>query len=372
MTMMYLLVMFLSLWIMIARDLKLVKYTGRIFVLILILSIFVKIKLSLLFFITLIYVGIAIYAFIKEGPKYLSGTQTRNRFKKWFMHPLEFIGLSIFNFIFSSLPLEWSSWTLGKLAEIFGPMTRGEKTIKMNLDYIKPEWNTPEFRKKIWNDWGRSFAEGLFIDYYAKHEDKYITYKNKNLLNKMQELPVFMTALMHYGTMGIMALPFSKLPLITGIVYRFPNNPLSDKILRKTFGEGVAPVEYISKGQPRQILERLKKGGNVAISPDLRIKEGEDLTFFGKPAQTSTGIVKMAILFKIPIVLCYVHRTHGVHHEIVTEAIVNPIPAKTREESEKKTMQHINDLMEKIIKKDPVQWFWMHTRWGKNLCNKKH
>lgn len=85
--------------------------------------------------------------------------------------------------------------------------------------------------------------------------------------------------------------------------------------------------------------------------------------FFGHETGTGMGLTVMAKRTGAPVVLCYDHRNEDGTHTIYCEP---EIPFEEKETKEK-TLQHMTqvytDHIEKIVKKHPEQWMWVHRRW---------
>ncbi len=354
-----------SLWIMIAKDRRIVLMDLAFWALFFLDYVF-PIPHKIVLAIAVMYICFGVWAAIIPERIYLE-KHRRTWFKKWFMHPMEFIGYKVFAGFFKLLPLTWTSWFFGKIMRYLAPLANANKIAQRNLEYVMPELNNKEFLGNLWENWGRAFGEGLHSRTYMKHQDKYIKYENKKLLDEANKSAPYFVAMMHNGYMGLFAIPFQKFQKTSGIVYRFPNNPLMDKALQENFGDGLAKIEFIPKGQARMIIRRLQDGGVVAITPDHRADEGEKLTFFGKPAMTSTGITRLARKFNCDILVAHVERTHGVYHKIVFDKIVKVPHTDDAVRDEINGMQEVNDIMEQVIRKNPSEWLWMHTRWGKRI-----
>ena len=84
----------------------------------------------------------------------------------------------------------------------------------------------------------------------------------------------------------------------------------------------------------------------------------------GVPAKTSTGITQLARKFNLPILLGHVERTHGAHHILSFDEIVNVPHTDDAVADEMNGMKMVNDAMGRIIKSKPDEYLWMHRRWA--------
>lgn len=355
------LLMFISLWIATAKDIKPVKYLNLFFLIFLLVTAIININTLYLLPIGATYIGFAIYALFAKWPTY-AVDKPRKFKKRWIQHPAEVLGHRTFIWIFKLVPLPVLSWVGGKLLETFGPKTRRQKIAEKNLAMIMPENNNPEFIKKMWNNWGRTFAEGLKYPTYKKHMKRYITIKNHEIFKNSGQTLI---ALPHMGYMGLMSLSFIKGGKKIGVTYKFPSNPLSNEILLENYGDTqVDEVSFIHTGNAFPMMRALKNGDSLNINSDQRVHAGERLLFLGRPARTSTGITQLARKFNLPIIIGHVQRTHGAHHMVVFDEMVNIPRTDDAHADEVAGMQMVNDAMGRAIRKSPSEYLWVHRRWA--------
>ena len=92
---------------------------------------------------------------------------------------------------------------------------------------------------------------------------------------------------------------------------------------------------------------------------DQRVSEGEKISFFGKPALTTTLPAQLSTKFNIDIIPVFIERKKDGRFEIeFNEAISSKDYKNKRELSEE-----LNRVLEKMIIKNPDQWIWTHNRW---------
>jgi KDO2-lipid IV(A) lauroyltransferase len=355
------LLMFVSLWICTAKDLSGAKYMHAFFLLLLFATVFVDIKSPHLLPALLLFVIAAVYALCSNWPEY-AAQRPRKWKKKWIKNPMEIILFRSFVWLFKLLPLPAVSWIGGRLVETFGPrMKRRQKCVESNLKMIMPENNNPEFIRKMWNNWGRVFAEGLKFSTYVKHKSKYITVKNKELFDTPGQ---YLLAMPHSGYMGLMSLSFLNTGRRMAVTYKFPSNPLSRNIILKNYGYGqIKELSFIPTGNAFPLMRAIKSGEIININSDQRASLGEVLDFMGHPARTSAGLAQLACKFNLPVLIAHVQRSHGAHHELVFDEFVQMPKTQDLKQDEMTGMQLVNDAFARVIKKNPVEYLWAHRRW---------
>ena len=109
----------------------------------------------------------------------------------------------------------------------------------------------------------------------------------------------------------------------------------------------------------RQSIDYLKNNVSIALMIDQRVSEGEKINFFGEPALTTTLPAQLSIKFNLDIIPVYIERDKNNHFKIEFQNRINPNNFKDKIELSKK----LNDVLEKMIIKNPTQWIWTHNRW---------
>ena len=148
----------LCLWICTAKDIRPAAIMTWVFVAYLVITALFHINSIYLLPILAVYIAFAIYALVRPWRVYY-GNKFRPWKKRWIQHPAELLGYRIASRALRLVPLPVLSWMGGKILEHFGPKSeRRQLFITQNLAKIMPENNNPEFIRRIWNNWGRTFA----------------------------------------------------------------------------------------------------------------------------------------------------------------------------------------------------------------------
>ena len=360
------LLMFISLWLAVAKDLRAAIWLHLAFGVFLLATAVFHIDYIYLIPIAVIFVGFAIYAIFSPWKKYAVERQPRTFQKKWFGHPLEAISYHSFVWIFKMLPLPVLSWLGGKVLETVGPYTKANKIAARNLSIIWPEHNNPKFLKKMWNNWGRVFVEGLKFKTYLRNMDKYIEFQNRELFDKMnREGRPYIVSIPHSGNMGVTTLSFLEAIWPVGITYKFPSNPLMNDVLLSNYGAGIVKeVEFIPVGNAVSMLRVLRGDGVLNINSDQRINGADILKFFGYPARTSTGVARFALKLNIPVLICHMERVRGAKCRICYDEVLHLPKTGDVAADELVGMQMVNDALERSARHSPSEYLWMHRRWG--------
>lgn len=122
----------------------------------------------------------------------------------------------------------------------------------------------------------------------------------------------------------------------------------------------------------RDIIRSLRQGCPIGmlIDQDTRVP-GVFVQFFGRPTHTPTGPVVLAKKLNIPIVPIFMYLKDDLSYQIECEA---PIALEyTGDEAHDLIVntQKCSDAYERIIRRFPEQWVWMHKRWKKQPGGKR-
>lgn len=148
-------------------------------------------------------------------------------------------------------------------------------------------------------------------------------------------------------------------------------NPGLDRIVVEMRNQ--AGYTNIARGAgTRDIIRSLRQGCPIGmlIDQDTRVP-GVFVQFFGRPAHTPTGPVVLAKKLDIPIVPIFMYLKDDLSYQIECEA---PITLEYTEDEARDLVantQKCSDAYERIIRRFPEQWVWMHKRWKKQPGGKR-
>lgn len=174
----------------------------------------------------------------------------------------------------------------------------------------------------------------------------------------------------HLGTWEF--LPF--IGLLAGIPLAVVVRPLDNRYLerllyahRATSGQIIIP-----KTNSLLFLRRaLRRGTSIGLLPDQRTIRAIPVEYFGREAMTTPVPALLAYLYNRPIVVvaCCRRSSTSRYDGFVSDPIW-----PNAEESEKteiyRLTREMNRTMERIIRKYPEEYLWMHNRWKPYRTNK--
>ena len=277
----------------------------------------------------------------------------------------QFFFICLLLFIYKIIGLKFSRIISSKLFSILGPLFRSKQVIQKNISLAFPDSNK-EFKKKIinnmWKSYGKILSEYIFIKYFRQNEsENFLEIKGKEILDEIKNSRnpvIFISG--HFDNFELMAMYIEKSGIDLAAIYRPLNNiflnPLMEKIRRKYICN-----KQIKKGisGTKEILKHFKSGTSIALMIDQRVSQGIKSSFFGKEASTTTIPAQFIKKFNCKIVPIYIERKKDENFILEIE---NPLSFNDDYTIKNITLE-LNQLLEKMIKRNPQQWIWTHNRW---------
>ena len=278
---------------------------------------------------------------------------------------LQFLIIIIFFLIFKILGLKLASNISSKIVSLLGPFFRSKKIIVTNILKAIPDLDRKSVKKiirKMWGNYGRILSEYVFIkDFRNFNLKNNLQIEGQEILKKIKENnePVIFVS-GHFNNFELMAMHIEKSGINLAAIYRPLNNKFLNLIMEKI------RTKYICKNQikkgisgTKQMLSFFKKGLSVALMIDQRVSQGIKSNFFNHPAFTTTIPAQFVKKFNCRIVPIYIERVKDVNFKLT---IYDPIEYSKDDSIESITLS-LNNLLEKMILKNPEQWIWSHNRW---------
>ena len=284
-----------------------------------------------------------------------------NKIKYFF----QFIIIILIFLIFKILGLKISSFIGGKLFQIIGPIFRSKKLIQKNIKRVFPDIDPINLNKisaSMWNNYGRVFAEYMFIKKFRyQKENENIIIEGKEILEDIKrnnQKVVFISG--HFSNFELMAMEIEKAGINLAAIYRPLNNIFLNFLMEKIRKNYICKKQ-IKKGigGVKELVKLNKEGYSTALMIDQRVSEGIKITFFNEEAFTTTIPAQLVKKFKTPVVPIFIERFEGIKFKMTIHKPLNFLDNDTIENITLK----LNEILEKMIIKDPKYWIWSHNRW---------
>jgi KDO2-lipid IV(A) lauroyltransferase len=161
-----------------------------------------------------------------------------------------------------------------------------------------------------------------------------------------------------------MAMELDKFGIKCAAIYRPLNNFFLNPLMEYLRMKYICPNQ-IPKGRMgmREIISKVKDGYSIALMVDQRVSEGPRTPFFNKPAHTTTIPAQLALKYNCKLVPISLERKEGVNFEMTIHEPYRIQKTGNDDEDTKNITLRINQVIEKMIIKNPKQWIWSHNRW---------
>jgi KDO2-lipid IV(A) lauroyltransferase len=278
---------------------------------------------------------------------------------------LQFLFISCLLILFTIIGLKFSRIIASKLFSTFGPFFRSKKIIEQNISFAFNH-SDKEFKKVIinnmWKSYGKILAEYVFMKYFRKNNsEKFLKIKGQGILEEIKNSKdpvIFVSG--HFDNFELMAMHIEKSGIDLAAIYRPLNNnflsPLMENIRKKYICR-----KQIKKGisGTKEILKHFKSGTSIALMIDQRVSQGIKSLLFRNEALTTTIPAQFVKKFNCKVVPIYIERKSDENFML---EIMQPINFNNGETIENITLR-LNQLLEKMIIRNPYQWIWSHNRW---------
>ena len=284
---------------------------------------------------------------------------------RYFKYFLQFIFISFLLIFFRIIGLKFSRIIASKLLSIFGPFFRSKKVIEKNISFAFYKLDKESKEKIInnmWKSYGKILAEYVFIKYFRKIEsEKFLEVKGQEILEKIKlskDPVIFVSG--HFDNFELMAMYIEKSGVDLAAIYRPLNNgflnPLMENIRKKYICR-----KQIKKGisGTKEILKHFRSGTSIALMIDQRVSQGIKSLLFKNEAFTTTIPAQFVKKFNCKVVPIYIERKSNENFML---EIMQPINFDNGKTIENITLT-LNQLLEKMIVRNPHQWIWSHNRW---------
>ena len=282
----------------------------------------------------------------------------------------EFITVITLFFIFKIIGLKNASNLGGMMGKFFGPLFRSKsitkKNIKIGLGEISKE-NEKEIINGMWSNIGRTFAEYVFLkDFkFNKINFNHVEINGTKYLDEIKknnQSVIFYSG--HFANFELMAMELDKFGIKCAAIYRPLNNFFLNPVMEYLRMKYICPNQ-IPKGRMgmREIISKMKNGYSIALMVDQRVSEGPREVFFNKPAHTTTIPAQLALKYDSKLVPISLERKEGIKFIMTIHEPYKVKKTGNEDQDTKNITLKINQILEKMIIKNPKQWIWSHNRW---------
>ncbi|MBD3321796.1 MAG: hypothetical protein GF350_11935 [Chitinivibrionales bacterium] len=255
--------------------------------------------------------------------------------------------------------------TIGYWAFYF-PNTERTRTIRHMEMIFGRTWDTRRIRKtaqQVYVNLGKNLFDALWLSqatnrrfFEIVHYDSF--YEIQREYERGNGI-VIITA--HIGCFEMLLQLFGRMGLASFAIGQEIYDKRIDRIISNA--RRGKNIDYMHrKENPREIIRRLRMGMifGVLIDQDTRV-ESIHAPFLGKPANTPSGPIKLAMRFNIPAFVATTARQPDDTHHV---SISPKLDLHTGGSDDLlRNVTTANDIISMAIRRNPEQWVWMHRRW---------
>ena len=272
--------------------------------------------------------------------------------------------------IFKIIGLKNASNLGSIIVRSIGPLFRSKDIIKKNIKTALGEIDEKKetlIINSMWSNIGRTFAEYVFLKDFKFNKTNFNHMKinganHLDEIKKNNEPVIFYSG--HFANFELMAMELDKFGIKFAAIYRPLNNFFLNPLMEYLRMKYICPNQ-IPKGRMgmREIIAKVKDGYSIALMVDQRVSEGPRTLFFNKLAHTTTVPAQLALKYNCKLVPISIERKEGTNFEIDIHPPYKIEKTGNDEEDTKNITLKINQIIEKMIIKNPKQWIWSHNRW---------
>ena len=282
------------------------------------------------------------------------------KFLKYFFQA---IIVYLFFIIGKLVGLKLSRTIFSTIFKLVAPTFKSKKIIDKNLSIFGsevPNINKNQIVSEMWKNYGMTFIEYIFLNTFKKNSSHMEIKGDENLniaISKKKPL-IFVSG--HFANFELMSMEITKRNIKLATIYRPLNNIFLNpfmEFLRKKF----ICKNQIKKGLNgvRDAIEYIKNDFSIALMIDQRVSEGIKTNFFKKPALTTTLPAQLALKYKLSIIPVFIQRKSNSKFLVEFQ---NEIKSEDFHDKLKLT-EKLNEVLEKMVVRNPTQWIWTHNRW---------
>ncbi len=138
----------------------------------------------------------------------------------------------------------------------------------------------------------------------------------------------------------------------------------SSQFMNRLRAERGLLVTPLSVSSLRQAMERLRRGGIVAVAADIPVDGGELLTFFGRSAQLPVGHTRLALGTGAGVLVGVSHRDAGGTYRAEMSLVAQPESSGDRRQDVVRWAQSSLHLLEGFIRRWPHEWLMPLPVWS--------
>lgn len=168
----------------------------------------------------------------------------------------------------------------------------------------------------------------------------------------------------HFGNYELLGYTLAKLGFPLTVIMRPLDNPLLNAFVVRT--RAASGLELVDKaGAAARSQEVLRAGGTLCFISDQDAgRKGVFSDFFGRKASWYKSIALLAMQHRVPLAVgCAARAGAGFQYRIELERVIQPGEWDAVENPVQWITDQYSAALERIIRRRPEQYLWIHRRW---------
>jgi Kdo2-lipid IVA lauroyltransferase/acyltransferase len=281
--------------------------------------------------------------------------------------------LRFFVCVVQAMPLAMGQWLAGVLAWMVYHLDKRHRDVAVdNLRHAFKDDYTEAERDKLVRAVFRHFCS-LAIEIihlprcaHANNWRKYLALPQAKLVcgNLLSKRPrIFVTS--HFGNWELTGFILGATGFKISSIARTLDNPFVDHFLRVKFREKTGQQILSKDGDFDRIQHVLANGGVLGTLGDQDAgKRGLFVDFFGRPASTHKAIALLTLEHGAILTVSGMARIGWpLRYKDIIEDVILPEEYEGNPDAVRLITQRFTSALERIIRRHPEQYFWLHRRW---------
>jgi len=168
----------------------------------------------------------------------------------------------------------------------------------------------------------------------------------------------------HFGNWEMAGYALGLFGFRTHAVARRLDNPYLDRFLdrfRRRTGQAI-----LDKNDDYDRIQQVLAGGGViaTLADQDAGRRGLFVDFFGRPASTHKAVALLALAYDAPILVAGTPKVgEPMRYQIVVEDVILPEEYAGQRDPVRAITQRFTSALERLVRRHPEQYFWLHRRW---------
>ncbi|MCS7022913.1 MAG: lysophospholipid acyltransferase family protein [Gemmataceae bacterium] len=252
-----------------------------------------------------------------------------------------------------------------------------------NVAAAFPDWSTIRQRRLVldtYRHFVRAVTENVLLA-RKLHVHNWRSYVDISQARCLPEVLLDRRAVLlvtgHFGNWEVGGYVPGLLGFHTYAIARTLDNPYLERLVRR-LRQSSGQTLIAKKDEFDRLTAALTSGGKVATLADQDAgPRGVFVPFFGRPASTHKAVALMALEFDALILVVGVPRVprmqgcfgrpdramESISYAVIIEEVIEPRHYAGHPDAVMQITQRYTAALERLIRRHPAQYFWVHRRW---------